>query len=378
MSARAAWRPLRVAFLVAALAGAGWSADGPAPPGPDEPAAGDPVYHMLHLVDGRIFEGVYEGERLTLYTATGKAMATMTIERSLVERVEERPWPFATAEPAPAPPARVYHVLELADGRRTEGVYEDGVLTLFSSTGNPMGTMAVDEDEIAAIEERPWPFDDPAAPDPAPADASPGSAAAPDAAATPDATPDPAATPAGADPAPADAAATPTDAPAAAGPDDRTYHVIHLRDGRTLEGVYEGGTIELFSSKGRRMGSMTVDERDVVRVERRPWPFDPSAAEEPAPSPEDAVTRAAEILRRAEALKAQAHRARHDLHATYKGKTLPPAQYDQVMRRYRAADERCAEADRRVDAAVRAFDETYRAYREDGGSRARDAFLQAP
>lgn len=161
-------------ILLAAAVAAAARAEEPAPDQPPAPAEKSappaaPKYHALTLKDGRELKGTYDGESLTLYNNAGKAMGSVAVKEDEIAKKEELPWPFAAPEakggenPADAGAKRVLHVLTMKDGRELKGVYDkaQGTIQMFASSGKPMGTLEVKEENVAKVEEAPWPYPDP-------------------------------------------------------------------------------------------------------------------------------------------------------------------------------------------------------------------------
>lgn len=73
----------------------------------------------------------------------------------------------------------------------------------------------------------------------------------------------------------------------------------------------------------------------------------------------------AAVTARNQALAAEQNR--HNLHATYKGKNLPTAQYKAVMVRYAAADAEVTRAQQAAQAAALSFDAAFAEYQRLGG-----------
>lgn len=156
------------AVLLAAAVSAGACAEEPAPDKPPAPPAtpdapSAPKYHALTLKDGRELKGTYADGVLTLYNDAGKPMGSVAVKEDEIAKKEELPWPFAAADEKDGAAKRVLHVLTMKDGRELKGVYDkaQGSIQMFASNGKPMGSVAVKEEEIAKVEEAPWPYPDP-------------------------------------------------------------------------------------------------------------------------------------------------------------------------------------------------------------------------
>jgi hypothetical protein len=76
------------------------------------------------------------------------------------------------------------------------------------------------------------------------------------------------------------------------------------------------------------------------------------------------------IVKAAQARVDAAQKEHNFLHSTagYKGKTLPPAEYTQVMARYAANDAEIPKANANLAAAIAKFNELYTAYQKLGGT----------
>lgn len=251
-------------------------------------------------------------------------------------------------EPAPAeqPAAPKYHALTLKDGRELKGTYDGGTLTLYNDAGKPMGSVAVKEDEIAKKEELPWPF----------------------------------------------AAATEKPADAAAG--KRVLHVLTMKDGRELKGVYDkaAGSIQMFASNGKPMGTLAVKEEEIAKVEETDWPYSdpgaPPAKADPPKAPPAAGGEAgvdAEALKDVQAkarafLQARADRKRAGaeeiaLHKQYRGATLSPEESRRVRKLVDDCAAKLKAARAKESEAYKEFTAAYNGYARKGGKKAQTDFV---
>lgn len=253
----------------------------------------------------------------------------------------EDPAPDQPPPPTEVPAAHKYHALTLKDGRALKGTYADGTLTLYNDAGKAMGSIAVKEDEIAKKEELPWPF------------------AAPD---------------------------------EKDGKAQRVLHVLTMKDGRELKGVYDKtqGTIQMFASSGKPMGTLEVKEEDVAKVEEAPWPYpdpqdEPQKKEAKAPlkSAEPGVT--PEVLRgvedAAQALNAaianfeKARKEWADFGRKYHGKKVPQEEVPRLEQLKHSLKSNFESATKRRDACRVTFDAAFEKYKTQGGKKAKTAFV---
>ncbi|MCK6472014.1 MAG: hypothetical protein L6R28_09735 [Planctomycetes bacterium] len=257
-------------------------------------------------------------------------------------RAEE---PAPDKPPAPAAPsAPKYHALTLKDGRELKGTYAAGTLTLYNDAGKAMGSVAVKEDEIAKKEELPWPF----------------------------------------------AAATEKPGDAAAG--KRMLHVLTMKDGRELKGVYDKaqGSIQMFASNGKPMGTLEVKEENVAKVEEAPWPYPdtqdetqkkeanaPPKSAEPGVTPEvlRGVEDAAQALNTAIATFEKAKAEWTDFGRKYHGKKVPQEDVPRLAQLKHSLKSAFDSATKRRDACRATFDSAFEKYKRQGGKKAKTAFV---
>lgn len=253
----------------------------------------------------------------------------------------EEPAPDQPPPPAEVPAAPKYHALTLKDGRELKGTYADGTLTLYNETGKPMGSVAVKEDEIAKKEELPWPF---AAPDPK------------------------------------------------EGAAKRVLHVLTMKDGRELKGVYDkaSSSIQVFASNGKPMGTLEVKEEDVAKVEEVPWPYPdpqdepqkkeakaPPKSAEPGVTPEvlRGVEDAAQALNTAIASFEKAKAEWADFGRKYHGKKVPQEDVPRLAQLKHSLKSAFDSATKRRDACRGTFDAAFEKYKTQGGKKAKTAFV---